>query len=178
MRSWCAGLLLPFDRTQPETIMSLKNLVDGAVAAVTSLMPDEPASASCLRDPVLRQIDAVEDQWSRGEAGAAGGWYHQDADHVAFTPSLANGAALKIGGQTTTFVPADKFAGFLVNMREQVTAGAFDCEIEAGLHGSANVSGLAQVAMPQRRDGPSDEIRNDQVAELSERRRDGAAEGR
>ena len=149
--------------------MSLKNLVDGAVSIAAGFAPAQPSSPAALRDPVLRQIDEVEDRWSREEAAIGDGWYYQDGDHVAFTPTLSNGAALTIDGQTTTFVPADKFADFLVSMRDQVTAGAFDREIEAGLHGSANVSGLAQVAMPERRDGSSEKIRQDQRAELSAR---------
>lgn len=157
--------------------MSLKNLFDGVVSAAGSLVPHEPASLTGLRDPVLRQIDEVEDRWSTGEAGIGDGWYHQDGDHVAFTPVLANGAALTIDGQTTTFVPADKFCGFLVNMRDQVTAGAFDRQIEAGLHGSANVSGLAQVTMPESRGGASEVIRQDQSTGLSEQQRDGSAVG-
>ncbi|WP_174292540.1 hypothetical protein [Sphingomonas bacterium] len=158
--------------------MSLKNLFDGAVSTVTGLAPDAPSSPAALRDPVLRQIDEVEARWSSGEEGMGDGWYHQDGDYVAFTPVLANGATLTIDGQTTTFVPADKFADFLVNLRDQVTAGAFDRQIEAGLHGSANVSGLAQVAMPDRRDGSSEEVRQDQSAELSESQRDGSTGGR
>jgi hypothetical protein len=149
--------------------MSLKDIVASVEAGVEGFLPAKATEPSALRGPVLKQIKRAEDQWARPQSGETPDWFSQDADRIAFSPTLANGASLTIDGLTTTFVPADRFADYLVNMRTQVEQGAFDAEIEAGLQGSPNVSGLATVPMPAARQGTSEEIRREQQAEALHR---------
>jgi hypothetical protein len=86
----------------------------------------------------------------------------RDGEHVAFTPTTRNGATLTIDGQTTNFIPADRFADYLVNMRSAIEAGEFDREIAGALHGSANVGGIAEVAIPAAREGSPEDVRQAQ----------------
>lgn len=62
----------------------------------------------------------------------------------------------------TNFVPADRFADYLTAMRDAIGRGEFDDEIAAALHGSANVSGIAQVPLPPMRDSDPDQVRHEQ----------------
>ena len=117
-----------------------------------------------LRDPVLAQIDRAANAWGDGRTGASDEWFSRDGDLVAFSPHLPGGAPLTIDGQTTVFVPADRFAAYLAKMREQVEAGVFDREIDAGLHGSPNVSGLATVPMPEAHGGNTEGSGGDRIS--------------
>jgi len=143
--------------------MSIKDLVSGLEDRVDHLFTAaEPVAPATLREPVLRGIARAEDQWASPSPGLQPDWFSESNGSVAFTPTLPNGAPLTIDGLTTNFIPADRFADYLVNMRRAVEAGEFDAEIAAGAGGSPNVSGLATVAMPEARQGTSQEIRQAQ----------------
>jgi len=124
-----------------------------------------PASArgnpEADRADVLQDLHLAEKAWAT-DGVATGPWFMRDGDHVAFTPTTRNGATLTIAGQTTTFVPSDRFADYLVNMRAAIDSGEFDHEIAAALHGSANVGGIAEVPLPPQRDGDPDAVRRAQ----------------
>jgi len=47
-------------------------------------------------------------------------------------------------------------------MRSAIEAGEFDREIAGALHGSANVGGTAEVAIPAARDGSPEDMRQAQ----------------
>lgn len=129
--------------------MSLKGTADSIADGVVGLFTTHTTDLPAQREPVLNAIGDAERAWSgRGER-AEGDWFSEANGHVAFSPRLANGSPLTIDGQTTVFVPAALFPAYLANMRQAVEAGAFDAEIEAGLTGSPNVSGLATVPMPE-----------------------------
>ncbi len=113
------------------------------------------------RADVLRDLHLAEKAWAT-DGIADGRWFMRDGDHVAFTPTTRNGATLTIAGQTTTFVPAARFADYLVNMRTAIENGEFDHEIASALHGSANVGGIAEVPLPPARDGDADAVRKAQ----------------
>ena len=106
---------------------------------------------------VLRDVALAEKAWAT-DGVRSGTWFVRDGEHVAFTPTTRNGATLTIGGQTTSFIPADRFADYLVNMRSAIEAGEFDREIAGALHGSANVGGTAEVANPAARKGNPDDV--------------------
>lgn len=151
--------------------MSLKDIVDGIGHSVEGLKPGQPDSPDELRRPVLGSIDLAERQWANASVAGQASWFSEDRGTVAFSPTLANGAPLTIDGQTTVFIPADRFADYLVEMRKAVNAGVFDQEIASGLTGSPNVSGLAKVPMPPAREGESADIRRFQHEELLARER-------
>ena len=141
--------------------MALESIVN----AVTSVLRDavSPSSTNLAsdRDEVLQDLHLAEKAWAT-DGVRSGTWFVRDGEHVAFTPTTRNGATLTIGGQTTNFIPADRFADYLVNMRSAIEAGEFDLEIAGALHGSANVGGTAEVAIPAAREGSPDDVRQAQ----------------
>ena len=135
--------------------MSLEGIVNAAKSAVLNISEQTSDDPHADRADVLADLHLAEQAWAT-EGARSGPWFAHDGDHVAFTPVTRNGAPLTIGGLTTNFVPADRFADYLQAMRDAVERGEFDDEIAAALHGSANVSGIAQVAMPPAREGERD----------------------
>ncbi|WBH18094.1 hypothetical protein [Sphingomonas radiodurans] len=144
--------------------MSFEDIVSSVGANVRRAVSGETADPATLRAPVLAQLKRAESAWGDGQSQSTGDWFSRDNDLVAFTPTLAGGAPLTIDGQTTVFVPADRFAAYLAAMRAQVEAGAFDAEIAGGLSGSPNVSGLATVPMPEAEGGNTEGSGGDRVS--------------
>lgn len=152
--------------------MSMKDLVSGLESRADRLFTSgEAVDSAALRQPVFDAIARAQDRWAAPQAGAPSNWFSEDNGFVAFSPTMPDGSPLTIDGQTTTFIPADRFADYLVAMRTQVEAGAFDAEIAAGKGGSPNVSGLATVPMPEHRPAATDETRREQQTGTA--RRDG-----
>ncbi|MEG8023110.1 hypothetical protein [Sphingomonas aerolata] len=138
--------------------MALENIVNAAKSALKDVVSSPSADPISDRDEVLQNLYLAEKAWATNGV-YSGTWFVRDGEHVAFTPTTRNGAALTIGGQTTNFIPADRFADYLVNMRAAIEAGEFDREIAGALHGSVNVGGIAEVALPPAREGSPQDIR-------------------
>ncbi|RYD19583.1 MAG: hypothetical protein EOP89_15425 [Lysobacteraceae bacterium] len=141
--------------------MALETIVGAVKAGVKAIVLPAAADPAADRADVLQDLHLAEKAWAT-DGVSTGVWFVRDGDYVAFTPTTRNGAPLTIGGQTTNFIPADRFADYLVNVRTAIEAGEFDAEIAGALHGSANVGGIADVAVPPPRDGHPDQIRRDQ----------------
>lgn len=141
--------------------MPLESIVDAAKSALRGVGSPQPSDPVADRDDVLQDLHLAEKAWAT-DGVRSGTWFVRDREHVAFTPTTRNGATLTIGGQTTTFIPADRFADYLVNMRSAIEAGEFDREIAGALHGSANVGGTVEVAVPAARDGSPQDVRKAQ----------------
>jgi len=139
----------------------LESIVDAAKSALLGVVSPQSSDPVADRDDVLQDLHLAEKAWAT-DGVRSGTWFVRDGEHVAFTPTTRNGATLTIGGQTTNFIPADRFADYLVNMRSAIEAGEFDREIAGALHGSANVGGTAEVAVPAARDGSPQDVRQAQ----------------
>lgn len=150
--------------------MALESIVNAAKSAVLGVREQASTDLKADRADVLQDLHLAEKGWAT-DGQAAGMWFTRDGDHVAFSPVTRNGAPLTIGGLTTTFLPADCFADYLAAMRGAIEGGEFDDEIAVALHGSANVSGIAQVPLPPMRDGDPDQVRREQHVDAL--RRDG-----
>jgi len=138
--------------------------LDGIISAAKSAVQDALCSSAdpvSDRNAVLQDLHLAEKAWAT-DGVRSGSWFVRDGDHVAFTPTTRNGAPLTIVGQTTNFIPADRFADYLLNMRLAIEAGEFDREIAGALHGAANVGGTAEVAVPAARQGSPQDIRQAQ----------------
>lgn len=141
--------------------MALESIVNAAKSAVLNVVSPQSSDPVSDRNDVLQDLHLAEKAWATDDV-RSGTWFVRDGEHVAFTPTTRNGATLTIGGQTTNFIPADRFADYLVNMRSAIEAGEFDREIAGALHGSANVGGIAEVAIPAAREGSPDDVRQAQ----------------
>jgi hypothetical protein len=138
--------------------------LDSIVSAAKSALQDAFSSSAdpvSDRNAVLQDLQLAEKAWAM-DGVRSGAWFVRDGNHVAFTPTTRNGAPLTIDAQTTTFVPADRFADYLVNMRIAIEAGEFDREIAGALHGAAGAGGTAEVAVPAARQGSPQDIRQAQ----------------
>jgi hypothetical protein len=144
--------------------MALESIVNAAKSALHGVGDGASADPHADRAKVLQDLYLAEKGWAT-DGQTTGAWFARDGDHVAFSPVTRNGAPLTIGGLTTNFVPADRFADYLQAMRDAIERGEFDDEIAAALHGSANVSGIARVPMPPRREGGPEQVRQDQQDE-------------
>ena len=141
--------------------MALESIVNAAKSAVLGVVSPQSNDPVSDRNDVLQDLHLAEKAWATDDV-RSGTWFVRDGEHVAFTPTTRNGATLTIGGQTTNFIPADRFADYLVNMRSAIEAGEFDREIAGALHGSANVGGTAEVAIPAAREGSPEDVRQAQ----------------
>jgi hypothetical protein len=141
--------------------LALESIVNAAKSAVLGVVSPQSSHPVSDRNDVLQELHLAEKAWAT-DGVRSGTWFVRDGEHVAFTPTARNGATLTIGGQTTNFIPADRFADYLVNMRSAIEAGEFDREIAGALHGSANVGGTAEVAIPAVREGSPDDVRQAQ----------------
>lgn len=141
--------------------MALESIVNAAKSAVLNVVSPQSSDPVSDRNDVLQDLHLAEKAWATDDV-RSGTWFVRDGEHVAFTPTTRNGATLTIGGQTTNFIPADRFADYLVNMRSAIEAGEFDREIAGALHGSANVGGTAEVAIPAAREGSLEDVRQAQ----------------
>jgi hypothetical protein len=141
--------------------LPLESIVNAAKSAVLDVVSPQSSDPVSDRNDVLQDLHLAEKAWAT-DGVRSGTWFVRDGEHVAFTPTTRNGATLTIGGQTTNFIPADRFADYLVNMRSAIEAGEFDREIAGALHGSANVGGTAELAIPAARDGSPEDMRQAQ----------------
>ena len=141
--------------------MALESIVNASKSAVLDVVSPQSSDPVSDRNAVLQDLHLAEKAWAT-DGVRSGTWFVRDGEHVAFTPTTRNGATLTIGGQTTNFIPADRFADYLVNMLSAIEAGEFDREIAGALHGSANVGGTAEVAIPAARDGSPEDMRQAQ----------------
>jgi len=140
--------------------MALDRIVSAAKSALQDALSSSADPVSD-RNAVLQDLHLAEKAWAT-DGVRSGIWFVRDGDHVAFTPTTRNGAPLTIDGQTTTFIPADRFADYLVNMRVAIEEGEFDREIAGALHGAAGAGGTAEVAVPAARQGDPQDIRQAQ----------------
>jgi len=141
--------------------LALESIVNASKSAVLDVVSPQSSDPVSDRNDVLQDLHLAEKAWAT-DGVRSGTWFVRDGEHVAFTPTTRNGATLTIGGQTTNFIPADRFADYLVNMLSAIEAGEFDREIAGALHGSANVGGTAEVAIPAARDGSPEDMRQAQ----------------
>ena len=141
--------------------MALESIINAAASVLRDAVSPSSNNLASDRDEVLQDLHLAEKAWAT-DGVRSGTWFVRDGEHVAFTPTTRDGATLTIGGQTTNFIPADRFADYLVNMRSAIEAGEFDREIAGALHGSANVGGTAEVAIPAAREGSPDDVRQAQ----------------
>jgi hypothetical protein len=141
--------------------MALESIINAAKSVLRDAVFSSLNNLASDRDEVLQDLHLAEKAWAT-DGVRSGTWFVRDGEHVAFTPTTRNGATLTIGGQTTNFIPAGRFADYLVNMRSAIEAGEFDREIAGALHGSANVGGTAEVAIPAVREGSPDNVRQAQ----------------
>jgi len=141
--------------------VALESIINAATSVLRDAVSPSSNNLASDRDDVLQDLHLAEKAWAT-DGVRSGTWFVRDGEHVAFTPTTRNGATLTIGGQTTNFIPADRFADYLVNMRSAIEAGEFDREIAGALHGSANVGGTAEVAIPAAREGSPDDVRQAQ----------------
>ena len=139
--------------------MALESIINAATSVLRDAVSPSSNNLASDRDEMLQDLHLAEKAWAT-DGVRSGTWFVRDGEHVAFTPTTRNGATLTIGGQTTNFIPADRFADYLVNMRSAIEAGEFDRE--GALHGSANVGGTAEVAIPAAREGSPDDVRQAQ----------------
>ena len=141
--------------------VALESIINAATSVLRDAVSPSSNNLASDRDEMLQDLHLAEKAWAT-DGVRSGTWFVRDGEHVAFTPTTRNGATLTIGGQTTNFIPADRFADYLVNMRSAIEAGEFDREIAGALHGSANVGGTAEVAIPAAREGSPDDVRQAQ----------------
>ncbi len=85
------------------------------------------------RQWVANRLEATKTQFASTETTRGGGkrWWQLANGVVAFSPTRRDGHPLVINGQTTLFIPSERFNDFLATMTEAVNAGEFDKEFEA-----------------------------------------------
>jgi hypothetical protein len=131
--------------------VALESIINAAKSVLRDAVSPSSNNPASDRVDVLQDLHLAEKAWAT-DGVRSSTWFVRDGEHVAFTPTI----------------PADRFADYLVNMRSAIEAGEFDREIAGALHGSANVGGTAEVAVPDAREGSPDDVRQaQQVAALA-----------
>lgn len=82
---------------------------------------------------VVSRLEAAKTQFASTETTRGGGkkMWKLSNGVVAFSPIRRDGMSLVVNGQTTVFIPSERFNDFLAAMTEAVNAGEFDKELAA-----------------------------------------------
>jgi hypothetical protein len=86
------------------------------------------------RQWVVSRLESAKTQFASTEGGRGGGrkmWKLANGVVAAFSPVRRDGMSLVVNGQTTVFIPSERFNDFLNAMTEAVNAGEFDKELTA-----------------------------------------------
>lgn len=80
---------------------------------------------------VVSRLEATKTQFASTETTRGGGkkMWKLSNGVVAFSPVRRDGMSLVVNGQTTVFIPSERFNDFLAAMTEAVQAGEFDKEL-------------------------------------------------
>ncbi|WCP72200.1 hypothetical protein [Sphingomonas hankookensis] len=85
------------------------------------------------RKKLVKAIDTAAKQHSDNVTRAPNrAWKTGGNNAISFTPKI-DGKPVKIAGQTTNYVPAERFQDFLSGLKAAVEAGDLDKEIKAAL---------------------------------------------
>jgi len=109
---------------------ALHSLIDPALKEAFDKRPYDPASD---RAWVVGRLEAAKSQYASTESTRGGGkrWWQLNNGIVAFSPTRRDRSPLVINGQTTNFIPAERFNDFIAAMIAAVKNGDFDKEFEA-----------------------------------------------
>lgn len=82
---------------------------------------------------VVARLETTKTQFGSTETTRGGGakWWKLSNGVVAFSPVRADRQPLVINGQTTNFIPAERFAEFVDHVIAAVNGGEFDKELKA-----------------------------------------------
>lgn len=105
---------------------------------------------------VVSRLDAAKTQFASTETTRGGGkkMWKLSNGVVAFSPIRKDGMSLVVNGQTTVFIPSERFNDFLNAMVEAVQAGEFDKELSADTTAGTTVK-VARKPRAGRADGSS-----------------------
>lgn len=106
------------------------------------------------REWVIARLESAKTQFASTEGGRGGGrkmWKLANGV-VAFSPIRKDGMSLVVNGQTTVFIPSERFNDFLNAMIEAVQAGEFDKELAADTTAGTTVK-VARKPRAARADG-------------------------
>lgn len=111
------------------------------------------------RKKLVKAIDTAAKQHSEGTTRAPNrAWTAGTNNAISFTPKI-DGKPVKIAGQTTNYVPAERFQDFLSGLKAAVEAGDLDKEIKAALDSEeTNKIGIARK--PATSKGSRDALSN------------------
>lgn len=106
----------------------LHALIDPKLKETFDTKPYDPARD---RAWLVGRLETTKTQFTATESGRGGGakWWKLANGVVAFSPVRRDGAGLVINGQTTNFIPSERFLDFVAAMVDAVNAGEFDKEL-------------------------------------------------
>jgi hypothetical protein len=108
----------------------LNALIDPALKEMFDKRPYDPAKD---RAWVVARLDATKTQFTSTEGGRGGGrkmWVLSNGV-VAFSPVRSDKQPLIVNGQTTNYIPSERFVEFVDAMIAAVNNGDFDNEFQA-----------------------------------------------
>lgn len=129
----------------------LHALIDPTLKDAFDKRPYDPASD---RAWVVGRLEAAKTQFASTESTRGGGkrWWQLNNGIVAFSPTRRDKSPLVINGQTTNFIPAERFNDAIATMIAAVNAGDFDKEFAAD-----NTNGTTvKVRLPRKAKEPSE----------------------
>lgn len=113
--------------------MALKDLLALMDNGLESVFHKKAYDPQKDRQWVVDRITKASTQFASTESTRGGGarWWKLSNGVVAFSPTRKDGAPLIINGQTTNFIPSERFEDFLRSMAIAVTGGEFDAELSS-----------------------------------------------
>lgn len=108
----------------------LHALIDPKLKETFDTRPYDPAKD---RAWVVARLEATKTQFNATESGRGGGrkmWVLSNGV-VAFSPVRADKQPLVVNGQTTNYIPSERFIDFIDAMIAAVNGGDFDKELKA-----------------------------------------------
>lgn len=111
-------------------LTKLQSLIDPALKETFEKKAYDPAAD---RAWVVGRLESTMTQFNATQTTRGGGkkWWALSNGVVAFSPTRRDKMPLVVNGQTTNFIPAERFGDFVAAMIEAVRAGEFDKELAA-----------------------------------------------
>lgn len=106
-----------------------KSLIDPKLKKTFETQGPDPRAAEKLRQKFTTGLDKALASYKAGVTKGRKAWKEANGV-VEFTPSLG-GEPIALDGETTLYVPAERFEAFITSLKQAATAGELDASLQA-----------------------------------------------
>ena len=150
--------------------MALKDvfsLFDSKLADTFNLKAYDPAPD---REKLVKRLQATKAKFLQTEPVRGRKDFSVSNNVVAFSPTLPGGSPMILSGQTTNYIPGERFPEVIDKLVAAVDAGELDKELEAASKGDSLTGSTPEMPKVRRPRAPRDPHASAKVGWTDERR--------